>query len=230
MKKLMLLIAAVFFTCLLSQAAQAKDWTVPAVTLNAHVPAATQVVAVVKKIVDNVETTPIDVTNGVLDFNKAGALSFDTKNGIYTSNVYYQIYLSPVQADGITPGAGVTIQSVTITYDAANEIKPTGQIKGLGDHAILTVERQQGGVDPTTKQPYKPTADLTYNMKRLKAYAGTVVTLEPADLTLGKFFRFDVGICTKKDAQGNDQDCDVFTNNDASGDYSGQLTLTATSQ
>jgi len=175
------------------------------------VPQATgvSIVATRNQVVGGVEQFGPAVTE--FDFNP---MSYDSQNGIYTSNYFYAIDVAA------TGGAGAP--DVTVTY--GSESSPAGQVKGLGSKSTITFSKVSGGPAPKDQVDavmagHGPTKLLS------QIESGEAIT--DTEL-IGGFLRMRVGVFDGANPSLVSAGGEPFSNSDLPGAYSGILTVSAT--
>ena len=199
--KLSLILGSIFLFC---QAAMAQT----AYQVSATVPTATGI----SMVVDSVNTTgspvftPVSGTALIFD-----PMTFNSTNNIYLPSVYYAINIS---ASG---GGGLPDTTVTYTEGTNPNGSSTTQ-GGLGTKTTATFAQEQGSTETITALGKKRLIDLT----------GSVGHEPYTSLASGSYLRVYVGVWTGSTAAPADpSNGQPFSNADASGTYTGTLTVTA---
>ena len=184
-------------------------WAAPTTfTVSATVPQATGIAIVVDSV--NSSGTPVftPVSGTSLSFDP---MTFNTTNNIYIPSVYYALNISSSSGSGLP--------DTTVTYtEGANPNSGSASQGGLGTKTTATFAQELGNVETITALGKKRLIDLT----------GTVGHEPYTSLATGSYLRIYVGVWTgSTTAPVDPSNGQPFSNADASGTYTGTLTVTA---
>ena len=211
MKKKAIVLSA-FLALLLSTGQAFAAVTSKTFSLQANIPAATG---------SNITAASVNATTGVftalaptvttLSFNTGASVPFNVPNGIYAPNQFFAI--------DITGSGGAGNPDVTFTY--SGDVKPAGQLSGLGVKATATFVKVTGATGAQTETV------LANGKKRLIDLTGESVLKTAYS---GGFLRVYLGIVTKDPTATplDPANSEPFTNADQPGAYSGTLLVSAT--
>ena len=201
---------------LLGQAAMAANSTT--LTLTATVPTASSIGFTVNSIDITSKTWTLQSTT-TLGFLPAIGMNYVTANGanIYAPSNYFAIDIAPVGGSG-TP-------NTTVTYTEGTN--PNGTTNGLGTKAGATFDKE---VYVTSSSNSETAVAVGNNGKLMLSQLSS--TNISNSLVNGGWLRMYLGICTGNTNAANGPvdptGCKPFTTNDAQGQYTGSLLISAT--
>jgi hypothetical protein len=183
-------------------------WAATAFTVSATVPLATGITMVVDSVNATGTTVFTPVSGTALSFDP---MTFNTTNNIYLPGIYYALNIS-------TSGGG-GLPDTTVTYtEGTNPNSGSATQGGLGTKSTATFAQELGSVETITALGKKRLIDLT----------GTVGHEPYTALASGSYLRIYVGVWTgSTTAPADPTNGQPFSNADASGTYTGTLTVTA---
>lgn len=192
-------------------------------TVEANLPAATDVQFVTSKVVGSTFSDTVKGSGAALTWGTSDLQFYDKENGVdvnvWRGKHYYAIDFNPVSGTQSAPG---NYQNVTFAY--SSESNPTGQAAGTGLGEKGTITLVKTILNSTTGK----TEDTKIIAKALKD-VGTISGIDQTKVN-GGWFRVYLGLYPGAASGSADEVANAkpFTNADQPGKYTGKLTISVT--